>query len=323
VPEVLHNEVLEWDVGRRRDKADVVLAAEVAPPFAEVAERLAVRGGRGVGDAERDGLARLGVAQPDAAADLGLRLLAREHVDDRDVESFRGEGRQDAARPLLIEEVGDEHDEALLSRALECLFERACDGRRAAGIELAEVVDQTEDAGLVGTGGEPVAAAAGERRDLDAVVGGEADIGERGQARGAVLELRRRIIVAREVHRRAAVEQQVNEVLLLALELLHDEVVGAAEDVPVDVPEIVAGRILAVVGELDSPAVMGAGPFAVGAAALSAAERDLEQFELREQIFADESVRAHGSGNVAPAGRFGRSADASRGILGPAAPGHA
>ncbi len=55
-----------------------------------------------------------------------------------------------------------------------------------------------------------------------------------------------------------AVEQDVGTEVGFELVFLDVEAVGAAEDLPVDVPQVVAGDVLAVLGELDAVAVVGA-----------------------------------------------------------------
>ena len=53
-------------------------------------------------------------------------------------------------------------------------------------------------------------------------------------------------------------KQQVADQVGLFLELLEVILVGAAEDLPVEIAEVVAGGVLAVLGELDREAVEGA-----------------------------------------------------------------
>ena len=81
--------------------------------------------------------------------------------------------------------------------------------------------------------------------DEVAQAGGEhLAVGELGVAAGAVF------------HGLRAVEEDVRDVVGLLLELLDVIAVGAAEDLPVEVAEVVAGRVFAVLGELDGEAVV-------------------------------------------------------------------
>ena len=65
--------------------------------------------------------------------------------------------------------------------------------------------------------------------------------------------MRRR--VAPVAHALAGVQQQVADQVGLVLELLQIVFVGPAEDFPIEIAEIVAGGILAMLGELDRKAV--------------------------------------------------------------------
>ena len=110
-----------------------------------------------------------------------------------------------------------------------------------------------------------IAAGADQRADL-AVEGDQAhavlllehQVGQRrGRALG-VFELRHRRGVAPVAHALAGVQQQVADQVRLFLELLQVVLVGPAEDFPVEVAQVVAGRVLAMLGELDREAVEGA-----------------------------------------------------------------
>src|SRR4051795_3459139 len=84
-----------------------------------------------------------------------------------------------------------------------------------------------------------------------------------------------------EIHRQAGVEQRVEVEVFLLEEELQEELVEAAVDVPVDVPEVVADRVVAMVGELDRRAA----PLAL-ALPLHPADEDLaaDQLELLELV---------------------------------------
>ncbi len=79
----------------------------------------------------------------------------------------------------------------------------------------------------------------------------------RGQVRG-VLELgdARRLAVG---HRSAAIEQDLGAEVGFLLVLFDIKPVGAPENPPVEVPRIVAGGVLAMLGELDAEPLVGAG----------------------------------------------------------------
>ena len=101
-----------------------------------------------------------------------------------------------------------------------------------------------------------------QHRDDVLVEGGEADrvalavhqVAERRREARAVLELRHRVM--RPVaHRAADVEHQVAVEVRLLLELLDVVAIAARVDLPVDGGDVVAGNVLAVLGELDAEAL--------------------------------------------------------------------
>ena len=57
------------------------------------------------------------------------------------------------------------------------------------------------------------------------------------------------------LHRAGRIEHEVDDELGLLLELLHVVAIGLGVGAPVDVPDLVAGRVLLVLGELDRRAV--------------------------------------------------------------------
>jgi len=59
------------------------------------------------------------------------------------------------------------------------------------------------------------------------------------------------------LHALADVQHEIADQVRLVLVLLQVVLVGAAEDLPIQVPQIVTGRILSVFGELDREAVIG------------------------------------------------------------------
>ena len=95
--------------------------------------------------------------------------------------------------------------------------------------------------------------AARESRHADAVGLVEDEVGHRGGGGAGEVVLRPR---PRAVsHRLAGIDQEPGDEVRLLLVLLQVEPLGAAEDLPVDVLDVVAGRVLAVLGELDGEAV--------------------------------------------------------------------
>ena len=88
-----------------------------------------------------------------------------------------------------------------------------------------------------------------ERDDRDAVEVREADVGQRGADLHRVVELGQR---RADRHRVRDVDQDVDVEILFLLEQAQQQLVEAAVEVPVDVAEVVAARVGAVIGELDA-----------------------------------------------------------------------
>ncbi len=82
-----------------------------------------------------------------------------------------------------------------------------------------------------------------------------------GQGRGGplgVFQLRPRRGLAAVAHAFAGVQEQMADQVRLVLELLQIILVGPPKNFPIEIAEVVAGGILAVLGELDREAVKGA-----------------------------------------------------------------
>ena len=91
--------------------------------------------------------------------------------------------------------------------------------------------------------------------------------------------------VARGVgHRLAGVEQQVRQEVGLLLVLLEVELVGLGPDLPVDVADVVARHVFAVLGELDGEAVVGAGVLARDVPLDDHPRLEVEPFQVSQRL---------------------------------------
>src|SRR5688572_6055483 len=79
-------------------------------------------------------------------------------------------------------------------------------------------------------------------------------IRERGGETARVIELA--AVLKGEAHRAAEIEDDVTAEVRFRLEFLEIEAVGAAEDAPVQAADVVAGDVVAILGELDAGAAM-------------------------------------------------------------------
>ncbi len=157
---------------------------------------------------------------------------------------------------------------------------------RARSVELAlrlepfQELEQRQNAGLAARERKVGDDVAGERDDRHAVEVGECDIGQRRGHLAGIVELDR----IAEGHAPRAVEQDVDVQVFLFLEPLEQELVVPGEDVPVEVAEVVARGVLAVVGELDAAAELHRPPLGQQLAPEHPARDQREVFELLQEI---------------------------------------
>jgi len=154
------------------------------------------------------------------------------------------------------QQVGDQDDQAALPNRGGDLFEGFGQvGGLAGGLAFEDSHQPAEVAGPVARGeivGDPVVE--GDQADGVALAGEE--VGDRGGGGPGIIPLGVR---ARAVaHRPAGVDDQVAAEVRLVLEPLDVVAVRAGEQLPVDVPGVVAGGVFAILAELDGEAVIGA-----------------------------------------------------------------
>jgi hypothetical protein len=80
-------------------------------------------------------------------------------------------------------------------------------------------------------------------------------------------------------------------------EELQEELVEAAEDVPVNVPDVVAADVLAVIGELDGMATLLGAAFALELAEEDAAGGEVERIEACDLLGRQEVFESGGAGD--------------------------
>ncbi len=126
----------------------------------------------------------------------------------------------------------------------------------------------------------------------DAIEVGQGDVGQRGGDLPGEVELRR----LAERHAPRAVQQEVDVQVFLFLEPLQQQLVVAGVEVPVEVAEVVAGRVLAVVGELDAAAQLHRPPLGQERAAKHPPRDQRQVFELLQEVGIEEHGQGPGSG---------------------------
>src|SRR5690606_26664631 len=97
------------------------------------------------------------------------------------------------------------------------------------------------------------------------------------------------------VHGGGGVDDEVEGEVFLLAEELEEEAVHAGEDVPVDVAEVIAGDVLAVVVELDGSAAFFRAAFAGELPGEDLPGEEVEAVELRQELGAEELVEGLGA----------------------------
>src|SRR5882672_26838 len=241
------------------------------------------------GDGDLRELAVLAVLEGEVADDRRLYLLRAEHLDDDDLVAALEQPLERARVALLVEEVGDDDLHSRRVVAQRELFQPLVQVGGPLRLDRIDELEKPPHLLLAPGRGKALEARAVRRLDRDAVEIRERDIGHRGRQPLGVEELRR--IAVR--HRQAAVDEDGKPQVLLDVEELEEEAVESAVDVPVDVAQVVALRIVAVVGEFRARAAPFRPLLALGAPGKKPAHDQLEMVELRDQRSVEERAFLH------------------------------
>src|SRR5271156_3134061 len=117
---------------------------------------------------------------------------------------------------------------------------------------------------------------AAEHAQHHAIAAGQRDVGERERGQHCGLEL---AVARRKPHRRTRIDEDVGEQVFLFLEKLDVEFVAAPVESPIDVAEVVARRVMAIVVELERRAALGRQVHAPPQPGIALAGSDPELFE--------------------------------------------
>jgi len=156
----------------------------------------------------------------------------------------------------IDEEIGDENDETAFAYEVGGTFEWGDEVGGATGRRgLDGVVEVAEMAGAM----------SGREEFTDLVIEGDKpdgiallmeEVGEGGGEGGGVAGLV--VVEGAVLHGTGTIEEQVAAEVGLVLELLDVMAVGPGEDPPVEMARVIAGGVLAILGEFDGEAVIGA-----------------------------------------------------------------
>src|SRR5262252_8239357 len=246
---------------------------EVLQPLAIAAERLGVHGQ--VADFPRF---RVGEAQ--IAGERGVDLLGREHVDHMHVEAVLEERLEPALVARGIEQVGDEHGHPRLPRAQGIGGQSLAERGRPVCAKPCRELEEGKEVSPPARRAPPFRHAITHHGHPDSLEAGQADEAEGGGETGSIAQLGR----LAESHGAGAVEEEVEVQVLLVHEELQVEAIEAAIDVPVDVAEVVARAVRAIIGELHAHALVRALALAPSPSAEGASRKEGQAFELSQEL---------------------------------------
>src|SRR5712691_1626654 len=186
--------------------------------------------------------------------DAGLEVAVRQQVGEHDGQ----------ARPPVLPGIAPQ-------RGLEIGF--------AGCLDVAEVGEQVVRVPLVPGWSEAGAHGIGEGSALNTIERAQADV---AQAAGK-LQRELKLVGLAPIHGLAVVHQQVHGDVLLVLEELDDEVVQPAIDVPIELADVVARHVLAVVDEIHGAAALRAAALALDLVGDPLAAHQTETLQAAEQ----------------------------------------
>ena len=192
-------------------------------------------------------------------------------------------GRRELADDLVggrVEQVRDEDDDAATVELRGGVPGGGDEvGRAVGGLDRGQVGQEPEDATRSAHRRPPPGDPPGQRADRDPVLAREPDVAERRRRALGEQQLRR---VARRHRRRRVDEQRDGDVLFLDEEL-DEQLLEPGVDVPVELAQVVAEGVVAVVGELDRLAALDAPAAALEPAADRRPHQQQQAFELAQE----------------------------------------
>ena len=195
----------------------------------------------------------LHVHEPHRPVELEVQLERVEQVKQRKVVFLKTQVLQGVPQFVAVAKaVGQDDDERASSGLLGQLVQHRDEARPASGPRLAKRVEDDLQVGGVAARRDLGGGFLRDVQESGGVALVDDEVAERGGETLGVVEPG--AVLARESHRAAAVEHDVAAQVGLGLEFLEVIAVGACEDAPVEPPDVVAGDVVAVLGELDAGA---------------------------------------------------------------------
>jgi len=173
------------------------------------------------------------------------------YMEDEDVMSLELEMLQRRKHLVgIVHEIADEQDHAPALDSIRQFVQRAREACIAAGLEVFQLCQHVGQMALPEPGGKHRADLRIEYHQSGGIALAHHEICEARGYAASIFELAHPVRIGLVSHRCGSVQQDVAGEVRLLFELLHIVAVALAEDFPVDVLDVVAGRILAVLGEL-------------------------------------------------------------------------
>ena len=210
-------------------------------------------------------LADLQVAKVAPAVEREVQLLVGHHVQQDHLVLLVTEVMQGLEHLLrVVEQVGDDDDQPATVYPFGYVVEDGCKCGLVAGFRLVKLLKDRPQVPAAAARGNITADRGVERYESDRVLLVDHQVCQRRRQALGVLKLAERPVVAPGggvagvFHRAGGVDQDCRPQVGLLDVLLDVVPVGLGQHAPVEVADVVAGGILAVLGELDGKALVGA-----------------------------------------------------------------
>src|SRR5512137_92197 len=180
-----------------------------------------------------------------------VELGGVEEVEDGHLVTAAAQVGDEAQHPLVaVEEVGDHHHRGAAAGPLVQEGDRRREPGLPARLERLEGLEDGVHLGGLGPGRERPGDLPGEDGEPGGVLLPDEQVGERAGQRAGVAELGEPLLGPAVAHRAGGVDDEPGPEVGLLLEALHVVLVELAVGLPVDVAQLVAGRVLLVLAEL-------------------------------------------------------------------------
>ena len=295
--EALEHELGENGVEGLVDLGEMIIDLELAAAVLEIGE-IGLEGGEvgvandgGIGDEIGPGFE---VDEASGPSEIERELLGVEEVKDGhivfiEVEMFEGieEGGD------IGEEITDDDDESALADAFGEVVESLDDLGFASGLDIGEATLELAQVGWGASRGE-IDGFFGEASEADGITLVDKEMGDRAREASGVIEAGAGGWVTGELHRGGGIDDEIAAEIGIGFELADEELIGATEDAPVEVFDVIAWGILPIFGEFDGGAAGSGAVLAVDVAEHGVADMEHQLGEARNGPMIEEVGFAHG-----------------------------